>query len=255
MAVVLITGASGGIGKMIAEGLAEERFDLILVDSDAEELALIKQKCLARASVNAICVDISDYDAIKKSLKAVKRVDVLINCAAVSGPVGLFAENDIKRWVDAAKVNFLGTAYLCHLLIPVLQKSEHGKIINFAGGGSAHPRKFHTAYASSKAAVVRFSDTLAKEYPLLDINVISPGPHKTKMWKEQIHEKEPENWGDREKLVKFFVFLCGPESSGLTGKFIHVNDAWETWDYKALPDDMYALRRVDERLLKRLKDI
>jgi len=255
MATILLTGAAGGIGKMIADGLAKESFDLILLDSNAKELILLKQKCISRVSVETICVDISDYNALKKSLKDVKRIDVLINCAAISGPVGIFTDNNLENWIDAVRINFLGTVYLCYLLIPLLKKSEHGKIINFSGGGSAQPRKFHSAYASSKVAVVRFSETLAKEYPLLDINVISPGPHKTKLWKEQVHETEPDNWGNRKRLVKFIVFLCSQKSHGLTGRFIHVHDAWDKWIYSQLHDDMYTLRRIDERLLKKMKNV
>jgi short-subunit dehydrogenase len=253
MTTVLITGAAGGLGTIISEHLAKNEFELFLLDNDNKALSVLVNKISNNKIIHTICADVSDYDQLKESLKNINNLDILINCAGVSGPAGPFLENNITKWNEAIKINLFGTTNLCHILISKLQKSVHGKIINFAGGGSAYPRKHQTAYASSKAAVVRFTETLSAEYPDLDINVISPGPFKTKIWDEQIHEKEPEKWGDKKRLNEFIKFLCSEKSNHLTGKFIHTNDNWEEWDYKELPGDMYTLRRVDNLLLHNLK--
>jgi len=250
MKTVLITGATGGIGEKICRALAG-KYNLILVSWNKDKLKRLKNKL--PGNVQMMSSDVSNYASLRKHYLKIKVLDVLINCAGVLGPVGRFEENNIKEWENTFKINFLGTVYNCKLLLEKLKKSKKGKIINFSGGGSAFPRKFHTAYGTSKTAVVRFTETLAVEYPELDINVIAPGAHKTKMWEDETHDKEPREWADSERLKKMIVFLCSAKSNGLTGRFLHINDVWGDWGEENLKNDFYKLRRVDERLLKKLK--
>ena len=65
------------------------------------------------------------------------------------------------------------------------------------------------------------------------------------MWRDEKHDKEPENWGDIERLKDFIVYLCSEKSNGITGRFIHYKDNWETFDKDNLSKDMFTLRRVE----------
>lgn len=241
--LILITGATGGIGEKITQHLATHHQVIALARSQ-ENLDKLNQQLGQK--LTTISVDISKRIPLQKALSRVKNLDVLINCAAVLKPVGPFLENDLKEWRETLEINLLGTVYTCYFALPLLLKSPRGKIINFSGGGSAYSRLFHTAYASSKTAVVRFTEILADEYPNLNINVIAPGAYKTKMWKDETADPEPEKWGDMERLKNFIDFLVSEKSDGINGKFIHYKDNWEDFTPKTLSKDIYTLRRIEK---------
>ncbi len=270
MVTALITGAAGGLGARMVERLLENDFDLILVDKHTQRLDALQKDVASKyttsnaatsnpkskqskRTVNVINCDVADYAALKKNLAAFKQIDVLINAAGELDPVGPFAENNIEVWAKTIGTNLLGTVNACHICLERLKKSKHGKIINFAGGGAAYGRVQHTAYASSKAAVVRFTETLASEEPKLDVNVIAPGAHNTFIWESETYDKPPLKWADPRRFQDLIQYLATDTSNGLTGRFMHIYDEWDKSDYRTLSPDMLTLRRIDEQLLKKLK--
>ncbi|MFH1173777.1 MAG: SDR family oxidoreductase [archaeon] len=255
MPTVLLTGATGGIGTKIAHILAKHNFALILLSIEKEQLEILSStlKKTYGAAVHTLHCNIADSADLSRTLSGITALDVLINCAGVTGPVGPFLENDLDAWKATFAVNLFGTAQACQLLIPLLRKARKGKIINFAGGGSAYPRRYHTAYACSKTAVVRFTETLAEEHPELTINVIAPGKHKTKMWDEQLHDEEPKTWADPVRLERFIIFLCTEQSDNITGRFLHLYDDWDKRSSAAYDKDLFTLRRIDAALIKSLE--
>lgn len=254
MEKVLITGATGGIGQKIAEALAEKKYELILLSRNINDLNILKQNLVEKnnCNVQVIASDVSNYEDLKIKLNVINEIDVIINCAGILGPVGPFGENNISEWARTIQINLMGTINVCSILLDKLQKSKHGKIINFSGGGGAFPRKNHTAYATSKAAIVRFTENLSVEYPNIDVNAIAPGAHKTKIWATETFDKEPDKWADPVRLQELIIYLCSPESNGVTGRFLHICDDWDKREYKTLGKDYYTLRRIDEQLLKKL---
>ena len=255
MKKVLITGATGGIGSKIAEILAANNYEIILLCRTLNDLNNLKKKLQNTYNVNItiISCDVSDYAALKKSLEDIKEIDVLINCAGILGPVGPFNENNIDEWHKTLDINLHGTVNSIHLLIDKLRKSPRGKIINFSGGGAAFPRMYHTAYSASKAAIVRFTEILAVEYPEIDVNAIAPGMHKTRIWNTETYDKEPAVWSDMTRLQALILFLSSNQSDGITAKFIHIYDDWDKKEFRNASEDYYALRRIDERLVNKLK--
>lgn len=240
---ILITGATGGIGKQLVRHLSSNH-QVIALARNPENLNQLNQK--TNNLLTTIPADVSDAEAIRQALSTLTELDVLINCAAVLKPIGPFLENNLDEWKKAIEINLLGTVYTCFYALPLLQKSRRGKIINFSGGGSAYPRQYHTAYATSKAAVVRFSECLAMEYPVIDINAIAPGAYKTNMWRDETYDKEPEQWGDIERLKALIDFLISDKSDNITGKFIHYKDNWEDFNPHTLSKDIYTLRRIEK---------
>jgi len=240
---ILITGATGGIGENLTKFLMQKN-QIIAVGRDLSKLKKLKQASPKNVIIRQ--VDVVDKKAVKKLFTTIKDLDALINCAGVMRPVGKFLENDLDEWKKTLEINLLGTAYTCYFSLPKLLKSKFKKIINFAGGGSAYPRSHHTAYGVSKTAVVRFTETLAMEYPTVDINVIAPGAHKTNMWRDETHDQEPDKWGDMRYLEKFIEYLLSAKSKGITGKFIHYKDDWKNFNSKKIGKDIYTLRRVEK---------
>jgi NAD(P)-dependent dehydrogenase (short-subunit alcohol dehydrogenase family) len=241
---ILITGSTGGIGKKITTHLLQKH-TVIAFSRNETALQNLKKEV---SSDNLIIhsVDVSDKQQVQRAFSKIDRLDALINCAGILGQVCPFLESDLDRWKQTMEINLLGSVYICYYALPLLLKSGRGKVINFSGGGSAYPRLQHSAYATSKAAVVRFTESLALEYPALDINAIAPGAHKTNMWKSELYDKEPENWGDMDRLLSFIDYLISARSNGITGKFIHYKDEWEKFGKQKLSKDIYTLRRIEQ---------
>lgn len=241
---ILITGASGGLGSELAKHLVKKN-KVIAVARNLSNLERLKSEVKSE-NLNIMVMDVSKKGICKNGFSKIGSLDVLINCAGILGPVCLFGQSDLEKWRETLDVNLMGMVYTTFYALPLLSKSRKGKIINFSGGGSANPREFHSAYGAAKTGVVRFSETVAVEYPNLDINAIAPGAYKTNMWKEETHDKEPENWGNIDRLKEFIDFLCSEKSDGITGKFIHYKDNWESFDKNTLAKDMFTLRRVEK---------
>ena len=109
---------------------------------------------------------------------------VLVNNAGVLGPAGPLDDNDWDAWVETVRVNLLGTVAMCRAVLPGMRERGYGKIINLSGGGATAARPNFSAYAASKAAVVRFTETLAGELDGIDVNAIAPGALPTRMLDE-----------------------------------------------------------------------
>jgi NAD(P)-dependent dehydrogenase (short-subunit alcohol dehydrogenase family) len=254
MPTAVVTGATGGVGGYIVEKIAELGYRLVIIARTYRDLELLKDNLALKynADVTALACDVSDNRAVQEQFSLIKETDILVNCAGILGPVGLFGNNDMEYWAKAIQVNLLGTIYSCNALISKLEKSRKGKIINIGGGGAAFARSHHTAYASAKTAIIRFTETLSMEYPNLDINVIAPGAHRTKMWQMETHDKEPGKWGNPQRLKELIQYLISEKSDGLTGKFIHIYDDWDQIDYRKVGSDYCKLRRIDSQLLSNI---
>lgn len=245
---LLISGAAGGLGSMIAKAEAGRFGRIILVDNSGKALEKAA-KSIHKAEVHALEADVADLPALKRALSQFKGIDALVNAAGVLGPVERFGEEDFGEWKRAIEVNLIGTAAMCKAALPQLLSSRRGKIINFAGGGAAGVRPHHSSYASSKAAVVRFTEILAAEYPGIDANAIAPGAHNTGIWKTEKYDAPPEKWADPARFLALASFLLSEKSDGISGKFIHIYDSWENFPGKALKKDMFTLRRVEPKRL------
>ena len=215
---IAITGGSRGIGKMLAEHLKEKN-EIVIISKNQESLKNTAKKL----EIKGYCADVTNYKDIKQIFEKIEPFDILINCAGILGPVGFLLDNDGDLWEQTIKINLIGTVNCCKASIPFL--SENGKIINFSGGGSAFPRIYHTAYACSKAAVVRFTEVFAKELEDknsgIKVNVIAPGRHKTYLLGNEAYERSAE-LADPKDLFSLIDTLI--ENDTLNGKFIHIKD-------------------------------
>ena len=196
--VSIITGGGRGIGKTIALAFAREGSNLVLASRTVSELEATKRDIenLSKTRVEMFPGDVSQLRKVEElvdfALKNFATVDVLVNCAGVQGPIGLACGNDAEKWREALLINLFGT-YLCtRAILPIMMKNKRGKIINFSGGGAASPRPRFSAYSASKAAVVRFTESLAEEVKdyNIDINAIAPGAVNTRILDEVLKAGE-----------------------------------------------------------------
>ena len=269
----LITGGSQGLGKVIAKTFVQEGASVMLCARNREPL-LDTQSELSRGLGNgqrvlaqtADLAETSQADRLlEKTLYEFPDLDILINNAGIYGPIGPLEENHWTAWADTIKINLLAAVYACRYLAGHFKKRRQGKIINISGGGAAEPRFRFTAYAASKAAIVRFTETLAEELRAyhVDVNAVAPGALKTRLL-DQVLEAGPNKIGSAayEKAVKqkgeegavlekassLCVFLASQASDGITGKLISA--VWDPWEEleehsKELQEtDIYTLRRI-----------
>ena len=237
---IVITGGSRGIGKVLTEHLSKKH-EVIIISKNIKSLDKTKKEL----GIKGYCTDVSKIDGIKEIFNDIENFDALINCAGILGPVGFLVDNDQDQWIKTINVNLIGTVNACKAAVQFL--SDNGKIINISGGGSAYPRIYHTAYACSKIAVVRFTEILAKEFEEekinIKINVIAPGAHKTDMWNDETFDEHPTNWADKENLFSMVDFLL--DNNKINGRFIHIKDDKEKLLLNQ-NNDMFTLRRIDE---------
>lgn len=254
---ILITGGTGGIGSNISKALVEDGHRVIIWDMNQDNFEKLKN--MINQNVGNISfekIDISNRKEVEAAAKKIDNLDILINAAAVLWPVKPFLESDLEEMKKSLDISMWGTIYACYFLMPVLKKSNQGKIINFGGGGAAGPRENHLAYSLAKTSLVRFTENTSVEYPWLNINIIAPGAHKTNIWKDETFDSEPEKWGDMNQLADFFRFLIGNDSNGISGRFINYKDDWSKFDFiekiKSDPDFL-TLRRIDDFQFTKMK--
>lgn len=257
--IAIVTGAGRGIGRAVALAFAKEEADLIVVSRTLSEVMETAKQVenLGRQAL-ALRVDVSKWEDVDNmvnlTLQKFGKIDVLVNNAGILGPVGTLVENDVNKWIKTVNVNLIGTFLCCRAVLPIMIKQRNGKIINLSGGGALYPRPHFSAYATSKAAVVRLTETLAEEAKKFNIqvNAIAPGAIKTRLHDQVLaagesaggkalaeSEKVKEKGGTPVELpAGLAVFLASDESNGLTGRVISaVWDNWQEMD-KKIPEIM-----------------
>ena len=139
----------------------------------------------------------ADVDSLfAAAADAFGRIDILVNNAGVYGPMGPIETIDWDEWVQAIAINLNGLVYCCRKAVEAFKPHRYGKIINLSGGGATNPLPGISAYAASKAAVVRFTETLAlevKEFGI-DVNAVAPGALATRLT-DQLIAAGPERVG------------------------------------------------------------
>jgi NAD(P)-dependent dehydrogenase (short-subunit alcohol dehydrogenase family) len=269
----VITGAGRGLGLEIARKYLQSGASVAICGRDErvlDESAMELNKLVGSGqSLVAVCADVSKPPDVTRlidtAFKHFGRLDILVNNAAILGPVGAIESVDWGAWMRALEINLLGSVLLSRAILPHLKQAKRGKFIQLSGGGATAPLPNLSAYAASKAAVVRFIETLAEEVRphAIDVNALSPGLLDTRMLDEMLGAG-PESIGAafHERLqqerrlgttplgkgAELAVFLGSALSDGITGKLISA--AWDPW--KTLPQhvadldgtDIYTLRRI-----------
>ncbi|HEV3032273.1 MAG TPA: SDR family oxidoreductase [Polyangia bacterium] len=276
---ILITGASQGFGLAVAERCLAEGADVAVCARSREQTEHAAAALRAQAGqagrdqrVAAGVADVSnpkDVEAlVADATRELGGLDGLVNNAGVYGPKGLIEEVDWADWAKAIEINLLGTVLPCRAVLPGFRRRGSGKIVNLSGGGATAPLPRLSAYAASKAAVVRFTETLAEELrdTQIDVNAIAPGALNTRLLDEVIAagpDKVGKAFYDRslkqkadggaplDKGAALCAFLLSSESDGITGRLLSA--VWDPWS--DLPgrraelegSDIYTLRRIVPR--------
>jgi NAD(P)-dependent dehydrogenase (short-subunit alcohol dehydrogenase family) len=277
--VVLITGASRGIGCAVAQAFAREGSDLALVARPSIHLDRVTQELNAGpARAQSFPADVGAPGEIERAVnqvfKTFGRLDVLVNAAGVYGPIGPLAETDMAPWAAAVATNLLGTAYAMRAVLPHMLALRKGVIVNFSGGGAVAPFPRFSAYSASKAAVVRLTETVAEEVreSAVCVNAIAPGAVNTRLVDEVLAageraggefykkslEQKSSGGTPPERAAELAVFLASPAAAGITGRLISA--VWDDWKSLGAQSSelrctsLYTLRRIDGRKFTEVRD-
>jgi NAD(P)-dependent dehydrogenase (short-subunit alcohol dehydrogenase family) len=269
----LVTGASQGLGLAIACRFAQEGASILICARNPKDLNMaadqVRTVATSGAQIIAERADVSSERDVQRLATIVQKqfgkLDILVSNAGVIGPKGPIEEVGWDAWAGTISINLLGTVLCCRAFLQLLRKSPRGKILLLSGGGATKPMPFMSAYAASKAAVVRFGETLAEELrdSGIDVNCIAPGALNTRML-EEVLAAGPETVGRSyyeaslrqkesggasvDRAADLCVYLASVDSNGITGKLISA--VWDPWsDFQDhLTDlqetDVYTLRRI-----------
>jgi NAD(P)-dependent dehydrogenase (short-subunit alcohol dehydrogenase family) len=269
----LITGASQGLGEAIAVEFARQGAGISICARNKGDLLKVREELTGVADedqkIYAMVADVSKEndvkDLVNDAVAKLNHIDILVNNAGIYGPKGPIEKINSSEWVKAIEINLFGVFYCCKYVIEHMKKNNYGKIINLSGGGATTPLPFISAYAASKAAVVRLTETLAEECKGLniDVNSVAPGALNTRLLDEVLsagpnavgrafYEKalrQKKDGGDPLKIgAQLCVFLASSESDGITGRLISAK--WDPWSSLAkhrqelMDGDIYTLRRI-----------
>jgi len=202
-------------------------------------------------------------ELIKRVTERFGRIDVLVNCTGILGPIGPTSEVEQEDWIHTVETNLFGSFYLTRAVLPVMLSQSMGKIIHFSGGGAAYARPYYTAYSTSKAALVRFTESLGEELrdAHIDVNTIAPGAVNSRMWDQVrvLQNPDPKTVEDIRKMqetggvppdraAELAVFLASDRSNGLTGRLISA--VWDDW--RALDGRIHEVMNSDAGTLRRV---
>lgn len=269
----IITGASQGLGFEIARHMILQGTNVMLCARNAESLYQAQQSLAKQApqgvKVLAKPTDVSNREQVESLfLEAYAKlgdIQILIANAGIYGPIGPLEEINWQEWSEAIDINLKGTVLPCLALLKHFKKQRYGKIIILSGGGATKPMPNFSAYAASKAGVVRFAETLAEEVKEfnIDVNAIAPGGLNTRLL-DEVLEAGPAKVGQTfyEQSLKqkdlggtslslastLCTYLASNESDGITGRLLSA--VWDPWtklsQYSAelKTSDIYTMRRI-----------
>jgi NAD(P)-dependent dehydrogenase (short-subunit alcohol dehydrogenase family) len=269
----VITGANQGLGEAIAQAFVQAGASVMLCARDESKLAQVQRKlqgfCKTGQRVEVLRADVSKRDDVERLSAAARaaftQVHILVNNAGVYGPKGGIEDVDWEDWVRAIEINLLGSILTARAFLPHFREHHYGKIIQLSGGGATSPLPFISAYAASKAGIVRFMETLAEEVKTenIDVNSIAPGALNTRLL-DEVLEAGPDKVGKsfyeralKQKIeggaplqrgAELAVFLASAASDGLTGKLISA--VWDPW--KDFPEHLDDLQETDIYTLRRI---
>ena len=193
---ILISGGSTGLGFELVKYFLSKGANVAVCARNKKRLSIaisdILKNRLKNQKIFLYKVDVSQERDVKRMYnsisKKMKSIDVLISNAGVYGPKGSFEKISWSEWKEAFNINFFGSAYLIKNFIKLLKKNKNSKIIQLSGGGATSPMPNLSSYAASKAAIVRFSETISQEISKynIDYNCVAPGALNTKMLDEII---------------------------------------------------------------------
>ena len=270
--VAVITGGSQGIGKAMAIEFASAGYATIILARTEADVKKAAGEISESGMCEGMALDVSNPKMVEGALAQIAkkhgRMDVLVCCAGIYGPIGPLEENEPLAWKQAIDINLCGTVFCARAAAPYMKKQGFGRIVALAGGGVGGPnvKPNLSAYTTSKFAVCGFVEAFSSELAgsNVTINAISPGAVNTRLLKQvllagekagknflEASKKQEETGGTPPQLAaKMALFLASEQAGHISGRMISA--VWEKpEELSALGSrskSLYTLRRIDDVL-------
>jgi 3-oxoacyl-[acyl-carrier protein] reductase len=238
--IALVTGGGRGIGASIARELADAGMHVTVTGRTPEQIEAVAGEIGGRALVG----DVSKREDVERWFAEVGELDLLVNNAGIAIWESNAWEIDTDEWWHVFEVNILGVYLCCRTVIPGMLERGSGRIVNVASGSAYLPGTSSTAYSASKAAVHRFSETLAEQLKgRIPVFSISPGLVRTEMT-ESFGDDAP--WTPPELAPRLVRALASGRLDKLAGRYLHaehddIDDVAARAD-EIVADDLNAIR-------------
>lgn len=226
----IVTGAATGIGETIARRLANAGATVVVADMNPAGAAEVAQSI--GGSAFSVEVDVTDAASVEKAVAAVTgktgRVDILVNNAGIGGKAAPVWEQTLEDWNRAIAINMTGVFNCTRAVIGGMRERKYGRIVNIASIAGKEGNPNMTAYSATKAGVIGFTKSVAKEVATegICVNAVSPAVVRTKildqLTPQQVDymlQKIPmRRTGSTEEIAAVVHFLASPDSSFVTGQ-------------------------------------
>ena len=240
---ILITGATGGIGKSLVKKFLSLDGNILATGTNTEKLEKLKKEF---PNINILKFDISDHSRIEEFIENVSSqltgLDILVNNAGITMD-NLSLRMKAEEWQRVIDVNLSSTFYLCKYAIKKMLKNKYGRVVNITSIVGHTGNLGQSNYAASKAGIVAMSKSLAIEYAKknITINCVSPGFIQSNMTDKIVESIKAiltsripmSKLGTGEDVSNTVAFLSSDAASYITGETIHVNGgmymAWQSW--------------------------
>jgi NAD(P)-dependent dehydrogenase (short-subunit alcohol dehydrogenase family) len=236
--VVIVTGASRGIGAAAAAALAKAGASLVLTARDPTQIDSVAQ-AITRDGGTAIAIpcDVSDWAAVQRVVAETQRrfgkIDALINNAGVIEPIAVTAESDPTAWACSIQINLIGAYYVIRAVLPPMLAAGGGTIVNVSSGAAHNPLEGWSAYCSGKAGLAMLTRQIALEHAAQGIRAFGfqPGTTDTEMQVvirasgiNPISKIPRENLTPVAHPAAAIVYLCTSAADDLAGKEFSLRD-------------------------------
>ena len=240
--VAVVTGASKGLGKQIAESLAAAGATVAMVARNGDQLKEAAEGIRARGgAAEWLAADVSDENAVagvaEQVIGKLGVCDILVNNAGINNrkPVEDFT---LAEWNHVIGVNLTGAFLLCRAFVPGMKKRKFGRILNTTSTMSHVSLPHRSVYSASKAGLLGMTKALALELASFNItaNGISPGPFATEMNTQLLEDPQRNRefmariplgrWGRPEEIGSLAVYLCSDAAGFITGTDIVIDGGW-----------------------------
>lgn len=227
--IILITGATGGIGSEVSKACAASGATVILLDKSIPKLEKLYDEIeqAGHAQPAIIPVDLAgatpaDYETVIDTIeKEFGRLDGLLHCAAFLGNRTPVEQYYLEEWNKSMQINLTAPFLLTRACVPLLKKSADASVVFTTAAVGRHGKAYWGAYGIANAAIENMMQILADEVENntnIRVNSIDPGEVNTSLWVKVFPGVDPDSWAQPKDVAAGFVYLLGPDSKGKTGQ-------------------------------------